>query len=305
MVQISTSFVVTVLLVVPAIATPFAPEAWEEVEVRDLQELEIREPRIHVHLPKIHLPKIHVISPSQFVKGLKEWGPKIAKTAFKIAKMVLREEGPAISHRSLSARDIDDMAELEELIARSPKKSLKKLLKTVKQMKKLAKASKKLRTLGKVASFAESAAEQYYGRDDLESESAILERALNEDLELDARDLDLHLEILERALNDMGIEEREVDEEIYAGDFDDFVSEFSDRYYYDPEFMERDDIPDVYDRDWERDYYIPEIAQREDTLEVYNRNWEQDMEVYEREFEPESEGLFGRQYADFEFEDLD
>jgi len=222
MVQLSTSAIVLFILVAPSIAAPFEVEQVQGLESRDISNaLETR--KFHFRIPS-----------KKIVAGLVKWGPKVGKTGFKLAKMFMRED---VEGRPLIQRDIDD---LEEILARSPKRNIMKLLKAVKKAKKYAKAG---------ARFAEA----LYGRSivsrDLDWEDSIVARAIA-DPEIDTRDLYQQLEVFERALTDLVVKGRD-DSTIYGR-------------LYEPEIYERDiegDL-DIYDREpevgWEtyfgRDY---------------------------------------------------
>jgi len=202
MVQIIASYAVALLLVAPAMAAPFNAYQNEEIDAREHNTLARR--RFHIHLPKIHLPKIHLPKihiPSSFGKailgGLKSVAPQFEKLALNAAKTSLQEGMmAAVARRSESPkfvpRDMDSIDELHDLLARSPRRSITRLLKTVKTMKEYAEEHRR------IGHFALEAG-RVFGRD-------------IEDSEVDSRELVESLEILERALS-AEIYERDINDE--------------------------------------------------------------------------------------------
>jgi hypothetical protein len=248
MVQIAISFVVALLLVTPGIAAPFAIEQTEDIDSRDLTELAPRRFHFHPgHFLKTHInanqvlgglekygPGIgkqalkmagkHGMGEKAVFKGLKRYGPGIGKQAFKMAKMFLRED--IGEGHSLIARDMDPMDELHELLARSPRRSVEKLLKAAKEGRKFVKDHHKEFGMAMDA-------------------TGMFGRSL-EGPEIDARELDFHLEILERALTDwVAMDERDFHANIFDRDLEDSM---------------------VYERDYEHEIYEREA---EESLEDY------------------------------------
>ncbi|KAH9481841.1 hypothetical protein JR316_0006371 [Psilocybe cubensis] len=199
MARIATTALLLSVVVAPAVyGSSFSSDNDRAVLARRQASDELVSRRLHIHLPKVHLPHIKLphISGKQFLNGLKKFGPKIGKTVFKIAKLALRED---IEETHLVARDIDGAEALYELLARSPRISLKNMMKSVKKMKKYVKTG---------ANLAHSVGLLRRGMGD-DWEAEIVERALDELDVLDARDLYAHLTLLERAIVAVDNEKRE------------------------------------------------------------------------------------------------
>jgi len=159
---------------------------------RDMDPIELAA-RFHFHLPKIHIDK-------QFLKGIEKYGPGIGKQAFKMAKMMRREDIGETD--SLIARDMDPIDELDELLARnSPGRSFGTFMKAEEEARKFAKEHHK-----------EFRAEMHAtGR---------LRRSL-EDPNIDARDLPAE------------VYERDYEHEIYERESEESLEEYFGRNYDD------------------------------------------------------------------------
>lgn len=150
------------------------------------------------------------INGKKILDGLKKYGPKIGKAVFKLAKMILRED---VDEPYLAARDVDGAQDLYELLARSPKGTLKKLLKTIKKMKKYVKAGVKLAQ--SLQGAVGGSVGDFVPRDlDGDWEYELVARAFEES-KVSARNLYFQLAVLERSLMEVVYEERE-DQDVYT-----------------------------------------------------------------------------------------
>ncbi|KAF8903745.1 hypothetical protein CPB84DRAFT_726837 [Gymnopilus junonius] len=259
MVQISTTLVLTLLLAIPALAAPMTSDDFNEIDSRDLNELESR--KLHFHISAKKAKKL-LHSLDKYGATALKYGTKVAAhtkygkylkyggQAFKALTMAkgLLKRNDEFDYYDLVARDMDPVDELEELLARTPGRRIRKALKTV---KKIRKHLKKLRKQAKAGdeyhehrqhqhhqhqhSFKASATGAGVGGVTTGADAAIqpvqnpqpTDATAPSPTDIAARELDGHLEILERAFSLWAgeIEERDFygdNEDLFQRDYEEF-----------------------------------------------------------------------------------